>query len=64
MTHFDLKTLLPALLQVEDRVSMAVTARIPRAVAGHRASSSSPRCLPADMKFQGGDLKHVLKEAT
>ena len=31
MTHFDQKTLLPALLQIEDRVSMAVSleSRVP-----------------------------------
>ena len=37
MTHFDFKTLLPALLQVEDRVSMAhgLESRVP--FLDHRA---------------------------
>ncbi len=43
MTHFDFKTLLPALLQVEDRVSMAhgLESRVP--LLDHRMSSSRPR---------------------
>ena len=40
MTHFDMVTSLPALLQVEDRVSMAVVARVAGAAArpSHRGA--------------------------
>jgi len=63
MTHFDFKTLLPALLHVEDRVSMA-----------HGLESRTPYLdhplvefagtLPAVVKFRGGELKRTLKLAT
>lgn len=62
MTHFDFKTLLPALLHVEDRVSMA-----------HGLESRTPYLdhplvefagtLPALVKFRGGELKRALKLA-
>jgi asparagine synthase (glutamine-hydrolysing) len=61
MTHFDFKCLLPALLQVEDRMSMA-----------HGLESRAPfldhplvefaATVPADMKFKGGNMKHLLKQ--
>jgi asparagine synthase (glutamine-hydrolysing) len=62
MTHFDFKTLLPALLHVEDRVSMAhgLESRVPfidTEVVEFAAT------LPADVKFKQGHLKHALKEA-
>ncbi len=62
MTHFDFKTLLPALLHVEDRVSMAhgLESRVPfidTEVVEFAAT------LPADVKFKHGHLKHALKEA-
>jgi asparagine synthase (glutamine-hydrolysing) len=62
MTHFDFKTLLPALLHVEDRVSMAhgLESRVPfldTRVVEFAAT------LPADVKFKQGQLKHSLKEA-
>ena len=46
MTHFDFKTLLPALLQVEDRVGMAhgLESRVPFSTT--RWSSSQRRCRP------------------
>ena len=63
MTHFDFKTLLPALLQVEDRVSMA-----------HGLESRTPYLdhplvefagtLTALVKFRGGEMKRALKLAT
>src|SRR5204863_1117353 len=60
MTHFDFKTLLPALLQVEDRVSMAhgLESRVP--LLDHPLVELAAT-IPADTKFPGGDLKHVLK---
>lgn len=62
MTNFDLKTLLPALLQVEDRTSMSVSleSRVP--LLDHRLVELVTRMSPA-MRFQGGDTKRVLREA-
>jgi asparagine synthase (glutamine-hydrolysing) len=60
MTHFDFKTLLPALLQVEDRVSMAhgLESRVP--LLDHPLVELAAT-MPANVKFKDGDLKHVLK---
>ena len=60
MTHFDFKCLLPALLQVEDRMSMA------HGLEGARAAARSfvvefAATIPADIKFKGGQMKHFLK---
>jgi asparagine synthase (glutamine-hydrolysing) len=62
MTHFDFKTLLPALLQVEDRVSMAhgLESRVP--FLDHPVVELAAT-MPADVKFKDGHLKHVLKSA-
>ena len=60
MTHFDQKTLLPALLQIEDRVSMAVSLES-RAVDADELLIWSTVCL--QLKFQGGKTKHILKKA-
>jgi asparagine synthase (glutamine-hydrolysing) len=63
MTHFDFKTLLPALLQVEDRVSMAhgLEARVP--LLDHRLVELAAT-IPADVKFKDGHMKHVYRRAT
>ena len=63
MTHFDLVAGLPALLQVEDRVSMAASleSRVP--LLDHRIVDLMNRMTPA-LKFKGGALKHALKKAT
>ncbi len=60
MTHFDFKTLLPALLQVEDRMSMAhgLESRVP--LLDHPLVEFAATA-PADIKFPNGDLKHLLK---
>jgi asparagine synthase (glutamine-hydrolysing) len=60
MTHFDVKTLLPALLHVEDRVSMAhgLEARVP--LLDHRLVELAAT-IPADVKFTNGELKRVLR---
>ena len=52
MTHFDFKTLLPALLQVEDRVSMAhgLESRVP--LVDHRVVD-----LAATMPARGEVLR-------
>ena len=62
MTHFDLKTLLPALLHVEDRVSMAVSleSRVPLLDTRIIDLVTS---MPPRIKFRGGRTKHVFREA-
>lgn len=62
MTHFDFKCLLPALLQVEDRMSMAhgLEARVPFLDTPLVELAAS---VPADVKFKDGDLKHFVKTA-
>ncbi|MBL7901671.1 MAG: asparagine synthase (glutamine-hydrolyzing) [Bacteroidia bacterium] len=59
MTHFDFKTLLPALLQVEDRMSMAhgIESRVP--FLDHPLVEFAAT-MPADIKFKDGTLKMVL----
>ena len=61
MTHFDFKTLLPALLQVEDRVSMAhgLESRVP--LLDHPLIELAAS-IPADIKFKDGRLKHIFKQ--
>ncbi len=61
MTHFDLKCLLPALLHVEDRMSMAcgLESRVP--FLDHKLAEFIAS-IPADVKFKGGRMKHLLKE--
>lgn len=62
MTHFDFKCLLPALLQVEDRMSMAhgLESRVP--FLDH-ALVEFVATVPADIKFSGGRMKHLIKTA-
>lgn len=59
MTHFDFKTLLPALLQVEDRMSMAhgLESRVP--FLDHKIIEFAAT-MPADIKFKNGTLKMIL----
>jgi len=62
MTNFDLKTLLPALLQVEDRTSMSVSleSRVP--LLDHRIAELVTR-MPPTTRFKGGDSKRIFREA-
>lgn len=62
MTHFDFKTLLPALLHVEDRMSMAhsIESRVP--FVDHEVVELAAT-IPADIKFQNGELKRLLRQA-
>ena len=62
MTHFDFKTLLPALLQVEDRVSMAhgLESRVP--LLDHPLVEFAAT-IPSDVKFKDGTMKRVFKDA-
>jgi asparagine synthase (glutamine-hydrolysing) len=61
MTHFDFKCLLPGLLQVEDRMSMAhgLESRVP--FLDHPLIEFMAT-VPADVKFRDGHMKHFLKE--
>jgi asparagine synthase (glutamine-hydrolysing) len=61
MTHFDFKCLLPALLHVEDRMSMAhgLESRVP--LLDHPLVEFAAT-VPADLKFKGGNMKHLLKQ--
>ena len=62
MTHFDFKTLLPALLHVEDRMSMAhgLESRVP--FLDHPLVELAAT-IPSSIKFKDGRMKHVLKNA-
>ena len=61
MTRFDMQTLLPALLHVEDRTSMAVSleSRVPlldRRIVELVAS------MPPMVKYEGGRSKHIFRQ--
>jgi asparagine synthase (glutamine-hydrolysing) len=62
MVHFDLVASLPALLHVEDRVSMAVSleSRVPLL---DRRIVELVTSMPPGMKFKGAEMKYVLKRA-
>jgi asparagine synthase (glutamine-hydrolysing) len=62
MTYFDMVTSLPALLQVEDRVSMAVSleSRVP--LLDPRIVEFVCRVHPA-VKYRSGELKGLFKRA-
>jgi asparagine synthase (glutamine-hydrolysing) len=62
MTHFDFKTLLPALLHVEDRMSMAhgLESRVP--LLDHPLVEMAAT-IPSNIKFEDGQLKHLMKTA-
>lgn len=61
MTHFDFKTLLPALLQVEDRMSMAhgIESRVPLL---DKSIIEMSAIIPSDIKFKDGEMKHIFKQ--
>lgn len=62
MVHYDLVTNLPALLQVEDRTSMAnsVESRVP--FLDHRIVELVTT-MPPSLKFKGAEMKYILKRA-
>jgi len=62
MTHFDFKTLLPALLHVEDRMSMAhgLESRVP--LLDHLLVEKVATA-PSNVKFKNGELKRLLKRS-
>jgi asparagine synthase (glutamine-hydrolysing) len=61
MTHFDFKTLLPALLQVEDRMSMAhgLESRVP--LLDHPIVELAAT-IPSNIKYKDGEMKHIFKQ--
>lgn len=61
MTRFDLMTLLPALLHVEDRTSMAssLESRVP--LLDHRIIELAAS-MPPMIKYKGGRSKHIFRE--
>jgi asparagine synthase (glutamine-hydrolysing) len=63
ITHFDLFGSLPALLQVEDRMSMAVSieSRVP--LLDKRIIELLAQIPPA-IKFKGAEMKYLLKKST
>ena len=62
MTYFDLKASLPALLHVEDRMSMSVSleSRVP--LLDHRIIEYLAT-IPPHIKFANGQTKYLLKQA-
>lgn len=62
MTNFDFKTLLPALLQVEDRVSMAhsLESRVPLL---DRPYIELAATIPSNIKFKNGNMKNIFKKS-
>ena len=62
MTYFDMMTSLPALLQVEDRVSMAVSleSRVP--LLDRRMVDLMCR-IPPNVKFRSAEIKYIFKRA-
>jgi len=62
MTCFDVKNLLPALLHIEDRTSMAVSleSRVP--LLDHRIAELAAS-IPPPIKFRGGATKYILRKA-
>ena len=61
MTHFDFKTLLPGLLHVEDRMSMAhgLESRVPLI---DRKIVELAAKVPANIKFKNGEMKYLFKK--
>lgn len=62
MTHFDMFGSLPALLQVEDRMSMAVSVESRVPLLDHRIVDLIATMPPA-MKFKGAEMKYILKRS-
>ena len=63
MTYFDQKTLLPALLQIEDRVSMqaSIESRVPLL---DRRIIELVSTMPPAFKFKGGEPKSIFKKVS
>ncbi len=62
MVHYDIKAGLPALLHVEDRMTMACGLES-RSPLLDRRIAELVAAIPPRMKFQGGELKHILRMA-
>ncbi len=61
MTRFDLKTLLPSLLHVEDRTSMAVSVESRMPLLDHRIAELVASTPPM-IKYTGGRSKHIFRQ--
>lgn len=61
MTHFDISNSLPALLQVEDRVSMAASIETRVPFLDHHLVEFTAS-IPTSIKFKNGQLKYLLKQ--
>jgi asparagine synthase (glutamine-hydrolysing) len=63
MTYFDMQTLLPALLHVEDRTSMAVSleSRVP--LLDYRIAELLAS-MPPVIKYKGGRSKYIFRQVT
>lgn len=61
MTHFDFKSLLPALLHIEDRMSMAhgLESRVP--LLDYRLVELAAT-IPSNFKLKNGDMKYIFKK--
>ena len=62
MTRFDFRFLLPALLQVEDRMGMAHGLELRVPLLDHPVVECAAR-MPLEVKFAGGEGKAVFKQA-
>jgi asparagine synthase (glutamine-hydrolysing) len=60
--YYDFKWYLPALLQVEDRTSMAFSLESRAPLLDYRVLELAAR-VPSSLKLRGLDMKHILKEA-
>jgi asparagine synthase (glutamine-hydrolysing) len=60
--YYDLKWYLPALLQVEDRTSMAFSLESRAPLLDYRLLELSA-AVPSALKLKGLDMKHILKQA-
>jgi asparagine synthase (glutamine-hydrolysing) len=61
MTRFDIKTSLPAILQVEDRTSMSVSLEVRVPLLDHRIAELVAS-MPPKYKYKGGRSKYIFRK--